>query len=229
MYEAHENLSTSINNSSMIDQLTRIQAQYHVEKHLGTITLTRSLRKRSLIELTTKYLYWFNLNFKEQYLINDFQLTHRTNRPNSFIYLFILLILIGSLCQSYVIHYLTLYYIILFPLIILGLVLIIILFLYAIPFNQTQNMKKNFYVYLNILICLTLSTIFIVGGQYHSVQNFKYLFNSSEEFNGTITNTMINENSSQFNSTLNNTIIRFEDSIHRMTVEPRSHQDRLKK
>ncbi|CAF4011904.1 unnamed protein product, partial [Rotaria sp. Silwood1] len=62
MYESHKNLITSINNSSMIDQLTRIQAQYHVEKHLGTITLTLSLRKRSLIELTTKHLYWFSLN-----------------------------------------------------------------------------------------------------------------------------------------------------------------------
>ncbi|CAF5064920.1 unnamed protein product [Rotaria sp. Silwood1] len=136
MYESHKNLITSINNSSMIDQLTRIQAQYHVEKHLGTITLTRSLRKRSLIELTTKHLYWFSLNFKEQYLMNDqnfnydFQLTHRSTYPNSFIYIYILFILIGSLCQSYVINHLTIYYLILFQTIIIGLILLIIIFIY---------------------------------------------------------------------------------------------------
>jgi len=223
MYEPHNNLLTSINNSSMIDQLTRIQAQYHVEKHLGTITLTRSLRKRSLIELTTKHLYWFSLNFKEQYLTNeqnfhiDFQSTHRANRPNIFIYLFIFCILIGILCQSFVIDHLTLYYLIIFPIIILSLVLIIILFLYTINYDQTQlkfDMKKinrKFYVYLNKLICLTLSTIFFVAIQYHSIENFKYLFHLNQIINKTIINNGINESSSQINSTLNNTIIRLKN------------------
>ena len=212
MYQPYKNFSTSTNNSSMIDQLTRIQAQYHVEKHLGTITLTRSLRKRSLVELTTKYLYWFNLNFKEQYinheenLNQDFQLKHRANRPKFFIYVFILCILIGSLCQSFVIDHLTLYYIILFPTIILVLVLLIILFLYKINFNQSQwNFDdKKFHVYLNILICLTLSTLFIVAIQYHSIQNFKSLLISNKLINRTI----INESSSQINSILNDTTIR---------------------
>ncbi|CAF3629301.1 unnamed protein product [Rotaria sordida] len=227
MYESHKNLITSIINSSMIDQLTRIQAQYHVEKHLGTITLTRSLRKRSLIELTTKHLYWFSLNFKEQYLNNDqnlnhdFQLTHRACRPNYFIYVFILLILIGSLCQSYVINHLTLYYLILFPTIIIGIILLIILFLYSIHIEQTQlkfhinKINRKFYVYLNILICLTLSTLFIVATQYHAVQNFNYLFNLNEVVNKTITTLIMNESSSQMNLTLNNTIISISSSFDR--------------
>jgi hypothetical protein len=217
MYEPHENLSTTINNSCMIDQLTRIQAQYHVEKHLGTITLTRSLRKRSLIELTTKHLYWFSLNFKEQNLTTeqnlhiDFQSTHRANRPNVFLYLFIIGILVGSLCQSFVIDHLTLYYLISFPTIILTLVLIIILFLYTINNDQTQlkfdtnKTHRKFYVYLNKMICLTLSTLFLVAIQYHSIENFKYLFHSNDDL---INRIIINESSSQFNSTLNDTIIR---------------------
>jgi len=225
MYEPHNNLLTSINNSSMIDQLTRIQAQYHVEKHLGTITLTRSLRKRSLIELTTKHLHWLSLNFKEQYLSNDdnlkrdFQSTHRANRPTIFIYLFILFILIGSLCQAFVIQHIKFYHFILFPIIIIGLVLLIILFLYTMRFDQSQfkfdmnKNKRNFYVYFNILICLTLSTLFIVAIQYHSIQNFKYLFNSDEMINRTITTMMMDVPSSQINLTLNHTIIRLEKTI----------------
>jgi len=215
MYEPHNNISTSINNSSMIDQLTRIQAQYHVEKHLGTITLTRSLRKRSLIELTTKYLYWFSLNFKDQNFHIDFQSTHRANRPNKFLYVFILFLLIGSLSQSYVIDHLTLYYLIIFPTIILSLILIIILFLYTINNDQTQfqihmnKINRKFYVYLNKLICITLSTLFFVAIQYHSIENFKYLYHSKEFINKTtIINGTMNESSSQMNSTLNNTIIR---------------------
>ncbi|CAF0743350.1 unnamed protein product [Adineta steineri] len=209
MYEPHDNELSSVNNSSMIDQLTRIQAQYHVEKHLGTITLTRSLRKRSLIELTTKHLNWFNLSFKEQYdqnLTKDFQSIHRANRPDLFIYLFILLILIGSLCQAFVLQNIKLYYFISFPSIIIGLVFLIILFLYTIHNDQSQNNKNNriFYVYFNTLICLTFSTLFLVATQYHSIQNFKYLLNSNDIINNT---TIINESSSQLNSTLNNTII----------------------
>jgi hypothetical protein len=211
MYEPYQNLLTSINNSSMIDQLTRIQAQYHVEKHLGTITLTRSLRKRSLIELTTKHLYWFSLNFKKQYLINnenlytDFQSTHRANRPNKFIYVFILCILIGSLCQSFIINHLKLYYFICFPTIILTLILMIILFLYTINYDQKElkfhinKTNRKFYVYLNKLICLTLSTLFFVAIQYHAIQNFKYLFHSNDIINKTIINDRINQSSSQIN------------------------------
>ncbi len=100
MYELFNNVLISMNTSDMIDQLTRIQAEYYVEKHLGTITLTRSLKKRSLFELTSKYIHWFSLNFKEEYLTKDFQSIHRTNRPKNFIYIFILLILIGSLLND---------------------------------------------------------------------------------------------------------------------------------
>ncbi|CAF2205902.1 unnamed protein product [Rotaria magnacalcarata] len=219
MYESNKSHLTSISNSSMIDQLTRIQAQYHVEKHLGTITLTRSLRKRSLIELTAKHIHWFSLNFKQQYLSNnqnfdrDFQMTHRANRPRFFIYVFILLILAGSLLQSFVVDHLTLYYLISFPSVIIGLCLIIIIFLYSISSDQSQlkfnNNKINgkFYVYLNVLICLTLSTLFIVSVQYNSVQNYKYLFSLDEQMDTTLTTLTTNESSSQMNSTLNNTII----------------------
>ena len=215
MYEPHQNLSAAINNSSLIDQLTRIQAQYHVEKHLGTITLTRSLRKRSLIELTSKHLHWSSLNFREQYLTtdqnlhSDFQSTHRATRPNVFLYLFIIGILAGSLCQSFVIDHLTWYYLIIFPTIILTLILIIALFLYTINADSTQKTSRTFHVYLNQMICLTLSTLFVVAMQYHSIENFQYLFQETNIYNIT----MMNESSSQMNSTLNNTIIRLEINI----------------
>lgn len=228
MYEPHKNLLASVNNSSMIDQLTRIQAQYHVEKHLGTITLTRSLRKRSLVELTTKHLNWFTLNFKDNFITNDqnltrdFQLTHRANRPSRCIYFFVLLILAASLCQSFVLDHLTLHYLVLFPTIIIGLLLLIIIFIYSINFDQSQlkfGMNKNnkkFYIYFNILLCLTLSTLFVVAAQYNAVYNFKYLFSSDEVINRTITTVITNESSSQLNSTLNDTISRFENEIFNM-------------
>ncbi|CAF1388591.1 unnamed protein product [Adineta ricciae] len=217
MYEPQENHLTPINNSSMIDHLTRIQAQYHVEKHLGTITLTRSLRKRSLIELTNKHLHWFSLNFKDQYGENfaqDFQASHRAKAPSGFFYAFILLILCGSLCQAFVIQNIKLYYFIAFPAIIVGLVSFILLFLFLIRSDRKQTksnvnkINRMFYVYLNILICLTFSTLFMVAIQYHSIQNFKYLLNGNDESNiTTTTTTAMNESSSQMNSTLNHTIL----------------------
>lgn len=207
MYEAHPNLSTAINNSSMIDQLTRIQAQYHVEKHLGTITLTRSLRKRSLIEITSKHLHWLSLHFKQQHLTidqnfqRDFQSTHRAQRPSITFYLFIIGILLGSLVQSWVIGHLTWYYLIIFPTIILTLIFIIVLFLYTINIDQ-RSMKwdnhRKFQVYFNQMICLTLSTLFVVAAQYHAIENFKYLFQMKDLVN----QTMNNESSSQTNETI---------------------------
>jgi hypothetical protein len=199
MYELFNNISISMNVSDMIDQLTRIQAEYYVEKHLGTITLTRSLRKRSLFELTSKYIHWFSLNFKEEYLTKDFQSLHRTNRPKNFIYIFILFILIGSLLQLNILNHLNLYYLIFYPLIILGLVLLIIIFHYSIR-KEYSDMNKKFYVYLNILICLTLATLIFVAIQYQSILNFKYLFISNKS-----TNKTTNTSSSQINE-----IIRFE-------------------
>jgi hypothetical protein len=79
-------------------------------------------------------------------------------------------------------------------------------------FDMNKN-QRNFYVYFNILICLTLSTLFIVAIQYHSIQNFKYLFNSDEIINRTITTMMMDAPSSQNNLTLNHTIIRLEKTI----------------
>jgi hypothetical protein len=184
MYELFNNLSLSMNTSDMIDQLTRIQAEYHVEKHLGTITLTRSLRKRSLFELTSKYLHWFSLNFKEEYLTKDFQSIYRTNRPKNFIYLFIILILIGSLLQSFLLNHSNFYYFIFYPVIIIGLILSIIIFYHSVRTDKS-DMNKKFYMYLNILICLTLATIIFVAIQYHSIQNFKYLFTSNKSINET--------------------------------------------
>jgi len=199
MYESFNHSLISMNTSDMIDQLTRIQAEYYVEKHLGTITLSRSLRKRSLFELTSEYIHWFSLNFKEKYLTKDFQSIHRTNRPNSFIYIFILLILIGSLLQSFVINHLTLYYLISFPLIIIGLVLLIMIFYYSIR-TENSDINKKFYVYLNILICLTLATLIFVAIQYHSIQNFKYLFMTNKSINETIITILRNSSSWQMNS-----------------------------
>jgi hypothetical protein len=199
MYQSFTNLSIFMNTSDMIDQLTRIQAEYYVEKHLGTITLTRSLRKRSLFDLTSKYIYWFSLNFQEDSLTKDFQIIHRTTRPNNFIYLFLLFILIGSLLQSYVLNYLNIYYLICFPLIILGLIFLIILFYYSIRMEKS-NMNKKFYVYLNILICLTLATLIFVAIQYYSIQNFKYLFISNKSMNETIIEKFNNVSSSQIKS-----------------------------
>jgi len=199
MYEAFNNHSISMNTSNMIDQLTRIQAEYHVEKHLGTITLTRSLRKRDLFDLTSKYLEWFNLNFKEEYLTKDFQRIYRTNRPKNFIYLFIFLILIGTLLQSFILNHLNIYYLIFFPLIIIGLILLIILFHYSIQIDKS-DINKKFYVYLNILICLTLTILIFVAIQYHSIQNFKYLFTSKKSMNETIIEKFKNASSSQIKS-----------------------------
>lgn len=214
MYEPLNHLSTSMNNSSMIDQLTRIQAQYHVEKHLGTITLTRSLRKRSLIELTRKHLHWSSLNFKDQSLCHenelrvDFQGTHRANRPNALLYLFILLILIGILLQALTVGHLTLLYLILFPGIILGLTVLVSLFLYSSQIDQLQSKleinakSRKFYAYFNTLICLTFSTLFLVAIQYHAIFNFKYLFTSNEPIS------MMNITSSQSNATGNTSNVR---------------------
>jgi ABC-type Fe3+-siderophore transport system permease subunit len=193
MYELFNNTLISMNTSDMIDQLTRIQAEYYVEKHLGTITLTRSLKKRSLFELTSKYIHWFSLNFKEEYLTKDFQSIHRTNRPKNFIYIFILLILIGSLLQSIVLNPINLYYLILYSSIIIGLVLLIILFHYSIS-TQNSDINKKFYVYLNILICLTVATLVFVAIQYQAIQNFKYLFIANKSINKT---TITNLSSSQ--------------------------------
>ncbi|CAM4945364.1 unnamed protein product [Rotaria socialis] len=201
IYEIYNNAAVSINMSDMIDQLTRIQVDYYVKKHLDTKTLIYSLRKLSLFDLTSKFLHWFSLNFKEQYLTNDFQIIHRTNRPNSFIYIFILLILIGSLLQSFVIDYSNMYYLILFPIAIIGLVLCIIIFYCSIHMNDRDKDKK-FYVYLNILICITLTILVFVAIQYHSIQNFKCLFISTQSNNETVT-TMLNNLSIDFiNSTV---------------------------
>ena len=209
MYEPLNHFAAPMNNSSMIDQLTRIQAQYHVEKHLGTITLTRSLRKRSLIELTTKHLHWTTLNFKNQFLSNentlndDFQVTHRANKPDRFIYLFIISILIASIIQSMSIEHSTSIYLILFPSIIVVLTLLVILFLYSTISEQTsQNLRvssknRKFYVYLNVLICLTFCTLFFVAAQYHSIWNFKYLYTSNDIDNQTSSLMPINISSSQ--------------------------------
>ncbi|CAF3406360.1 unnamed protein product [Rotaria sp. Silwood1] len=191
MYELYNNNIISMNISDMIDQLTRIQVDYHVKKHTNTKTLTHSLRKQSLFELTSKYIHWFSLNFKEDYLTKDFQIIHRTNRPNCFIYIFILMILIGSLLQSFVIDYLNIYYLILYPLVIIGLVLFIIIFYCSIHMNNSDSNKK-FYIYLNILICITLTIIVFVAIQYHSIKNFQYLFMSSQSINKTIITTKLN-------------------------------------
>jgi hypothetical protein len=185
MYQTFNNLSISMNTSDMIDQLTRIQAEYHVEKHLGTITLTRSIRKRSLFELTSRYIHWLNLNFKEEFLRNDFQSIHRINGPKKFIYLFIIFILIGSVLQSLILNHLNIYYFLFFPLIIITLIILIILFHYSIRI-ENSDVNKKFYVYLNVLICLTLATIMFVAIQYYSIQNFKYLFIEKQSINETI-------------------------------------------
>ncbi|CAF1131625.1 unnamed protein product [Adineta steineri] len=195
MYESFNNGLILVNTSNMIDQLTRIQAEYYVEKHLGTITLSRTLRKRSLFELTSEYIHWFNLNFREKYLTKDFQTLHRTNRPKNFIYVFILLILIGSLLQSLIINHLNFYYLILFPLIIIGLIILIIIFYYLIR-TENSDINRKFYVYLNILICLTLTTLIFVAIQYHSIQNFKYLFISNNPLNITILSATLNNTTS---------------------------------
>jgi hypothetical protein len=220
MYEPLNYLQTSINNSSMIDQLTRIQAQYHVEKHLGTITLTRSLRKRSLIELTKKHFYWSTLNFKEQYLSNeinlhiDYQLTHLSTSPNLLFHLFIVLTLIGTLVQSFVIEHVTLLYLIVFPMFILGLVILVNLFRYTIRNERTKSTchvdtnNRRFYVYLNILICLTVSTLFLVAVQFHAIQNFKYLLITNDFLNQTVAVMSSNMSSSQLNFTWYDSNIR---------------------
>ena len=226
MYEPLSHLSSAVNNSSMIDQLTRIQAQYHVEKHLGTITLTRSLRKRSLIELTSKHLHWWSLNFKEQYLANennfhlDFQSTYRANRPTRFIYVFTALILMGALLQALVIGHLTMHYLIIFPSVVLGLMLVVMIFLYSIRIDRStvrcdkNRKRRQFYVYLNILICLTLSTLFLVAVQYHSILNFKSLLSINELVNRTMMPALSNNvSSSQMNATSNHTLSRLDKSI----------------
>ncbi|CAF0815708.1 unnamed protein product [Rotaria sordida] len=217
MYESYNNNNnnnfTSLNISDMIDQLTRIQVDYYIKKNFNTKTLTHSLRKQSLFELTSKNLYWFSLNFKENYLKNEFQIIHRTNRLNCFIYIFILIILIGSLLQSFIIDYLNIYYLILYPLIIIGLILFIIIFYCSIHMNNSDRNKK-FYVYLNILICITLTILVFVAIQYHSIQNFQHLFISNQLINKTTIITKLNNlSTNQINSTIH------QLSLHRQYHE----------
>ncbi|UJR20868.1 hypothetical protein I4U23_023977 [Adineta vaga] len=182
MYEPFHHGLVLMNTSNMIDQLTRIQAEYYVEKHLGTVTLSRSIRKRSLVELTSEHMNWFSLNFREKFFTQDFQSIHRTTRPKTFLYIFVLLILFGSLLQSFVLNHLIFAYFISFPMIIIGLVFLIMSFYYIIRMEKSE-MNKKFYIYLNILICLTLATLMFVAIQFHSIQNFKYLFISNNETN----------------------------------------------
>jgi len=169
----HDRSSQTImpmNTSDMIDQLTRIQAEYFVEKHLGTMTLSRSIRKHCLIELTSDCLHWFSLNFKDKSLTKDFQTQYRIDHPKIFLYIFIFFILFGSVIQSLNLNHLNIYYLIIFPLIIIGLIILIYIFYSSIDTN------KRFSIHLNILICLTISTLIYVGIQYQSIQNFQYVF-----------------------------------------------------
>ncbi|CAF1592457.1 unnamed protein product [Adineta ricciae] len=199
MYEPFHHGLILMNTSNMIDQLTRIQAEYYVEKHLGTITLSRSLRKRSLFELTSEHIHWFCLNFRDKYLTKDFQSIHRTARPSSFLYSFILLILVGSLLQSFVINHLTFTYLVSFPMLIIGLVILIMSFYYIIRIENSE-INKKFYVYLNVLICLTLTTLIFVAVQFHSIQNFKYLFMSTMSDNETNSNQSSSATKTHLNS-----------------------------
>ena len=104
-----------INTSNMIDQLTRIQAEYYVDKHLGTITLTKSLRKRSLFQLSSKSFSFLTLNFKEKSLRKEFQTSHRIERPSLFIFFFLFMILFGLISNWFVVTQTKHSFIVLFP------------------------------------------------------------------------------------------------------------------
>ena len=185
MSQTWTNPSFSTRTSDMIDQLTRIQAEYHVEKHLGTITLTRSIRKRSLFELTSKYLHWLTLNFSEPFLRTDFQSLHRTPHPQRLLYLFILFLLITAFFQGQMMHSLSILSFLCFPLLIL---LLILLFSYYMRQDHASK-RKTFYIYFNLLICLTLTTSIFVAIQYHSILNFKSLLRLNHTTNITTNST----------------------------------------
>ena len=197
MYQSFNNNMISMNISDMIDQLTRIQVNYYIKKHLGTITLICSLRKQSLFELTKKNIYWYSLNFKEANLTKDFQLINRTNLPNHFNYVFVLFILIGTLLQLLLINNFNLYYLIIFPWIIVGILLLIIIFHYFIFKKLLDRNKKTFIFYFNIFICLTLTTFIFMAIQYYSIDNFKHLLISKIFINKTIMTNLTNLSTNQ--------------------------------
>ena len=202
-----ENRFPQMHTSDMIDQLTQIQAEYYVDKHLGTITLTRSLRKRSLFQLTSKSMHWITLNLKEESLREDFQTQHRTGHPPAFIYVFVLIILLGSTLQFFVIDHGNVRFILLFPLIILGLLFFLRLFDYIVDIDNAQlksQFNRTFSIFFNILLCLTISSVFLVTVHYHTIQNLKYLFVSSPSIN----NTTHSLDSSQMNSNISGTRTR---------------------
>ena len=188
MYEPLDHSCLARNTSDMIDQLTRIQTEAHVEKHLGTLTLTRSLRKRSLFDLTSKSISWFTLHFKDSLLTNDFRANHRTQQPTAFFYFFLVLLLVGSLVQSLIFPRMPMDFILAFPVVILSLLAFIRLFYCSMKIDDGQVKSvdnRKFLFYFNILICLTFSTLFFVALQYHSIEIYKYFFLTSPLINAT--------------------------------------------
>ncbi|CAF4670855.1 unnamed protein product [Rotaria sp. Silwood2] len=81
--------------------------------------------------------------------------------------------------------------------------------------NSDRN--KKFYAYLNILICITLTILVFVAIQYHSIQNFQYLFISNQSINKTLIITKLkNSSTNQINSTIHQSL--FHRQYHEYLV-----------
>ena len=156
--------------SDMIDQLTRIEAEYHVDKHLRTISL---IRQRSLFQISSQHFHWLTLNFFEESLRNDFQSLHRSVHPQRILYLLYLFILLNIFIHS------SNQILLVFP---LGILLLILSFNYY--YIRHEQSSRTFTIYFNLLICLTLTSTLFVGIQYQSIHYFKSLrkINSNEFF-----------------------------------------------
>lgn len=162
--------------SDMIDQLTRIQAEYYVDKHLGTMTLTKSLRRRSLVELPSKYLHWFTLNFKEKSLKVDFQMIDRRTFSSISIWILMILILIGTSIQSWIIDHRRTHRTFLFLFILLGFLFIAAL----IDRRKSHRICSN-----SLKCCFTLIISSLIFAQMFS----EFIGKSSISFvNGTNSN-----------------------------------------
>jgi hypothetical protein len=167
-YEQHRRLCG--NTSDMIDQLTRIQTESYVGKHLGTITLTRSLRKRSLFRLTSNFMSWLTLSWKDSSLHDAFNSTDRYRQASPVLidlgYIFILL---ASILQSFTIDRLHWNVICFCSILIVGLGLVVRLTTNMIEKYSRQHRTISNYV--NMLACSMLVALLFGSMQYHAVRN----------------------------------------------------------
>lgn len=137
--------------TDMIDQLMRIET----DKYLQPI-----IPQGNFSRVSSDEFHWLTLNFHDQSLGKDFQLIYRTIHPQRILYILYLIILLTIFIYIQILN-LSNSILLLFPVFILG---IILLFDYYFLHHQSA-----FFIYLNLLICLTLTSTLVVQIQYYSI------------------------------------------------------------